>query len=103
MQGINRPTELLGVSIFIAPANRPIRPVEIAPGTEIVEVMIGGRIFFEQEGTVREYERGTIFWHTAGEYTIFRTPPDDPYRCLAVRFRVPEDRRTVPRVSGWSS
>ena len=53
MQGINRPTELLGVSIFIAPANRPIRPVEIAPGTEIVEVMIGGRIFFEQEGTVR--------------------------------------------------
>ena len=73
MQGINRPTELLGVSIFIAPANRPIRPVEIAPGTEIVEVMIGGRIFFEQEGTVREYERGTIFWHTAGEYTIFRT------------------------------
>ena len=103
MQGINRPTELLGVSIFIAPANRPIQPVEIAPGTEIVEVMIGGRIFFEQEGTVREYERGTIFWHTAGEYTIFRTPPDDPYRCLAVRFRVPEDRRTVPRVSGWSS
>ena len=67
MQGINRPTELLGVSIFIAPANRPIRPVEIAPGTEIVEVMIGGRIFFEQEGTVREYERGTIFWHTAGD------------------------------------
>ena len=38
MQGINRPTELGGVSIFIAP-NRPIRPAQIQPGSETVEVM----------------------------------------------------------------
>ena len=103
MQGINRPLELLGASIFLAPANRPIRPVEIVPGTEVVEVMIGGRVYFELDGEVREFERGTIFWHIAGEYTIFRSPPDDPYRCLAIRFRVAENRRSVPRVTGWSN
>lgn len=102
MQGMNRPTELAGVSIFIAP-NRPIRPAQIQPGSETVEVMLGGRIFFEQNGETREYGRGAIFWHIAGEHTIFRTPLDDPYRCLAVRFLVPEDRRTVPRVTGWSN
>ena len=103
MQGINRPLELLGASIFLAPANRPIRPVETVPGTEVVEVMIGGRVYFELDGEVREFERGTIFWHIAGEYTIFRSPPDDPYRCLAIRFRVAENRRSVPRVTGWSN
>ena len=103
MQGINRPLELLGASIFLAPANRPIRPVETVPGTEVVEVMIGGRVYFELDGEVREFERGTIFWHIAGEYTIFRAPPDDPYRCLAIRFRVAENRRSVPRVTGWSN
>ena len=34
--------------------------------------------------------------------TVFRTPPEDPYRCLSVRFEVPEDRRCVPRISGWA-
>ena len=102
MQGINRPLELLGASIFLAPANRPIRPVETVPGTEVVEVMIGGRVYFELDGEVREFERGTIFWHIAGETTIHRFPPGEPYRCLAVLFRVPDDQpRKIPRVSHW--
>ncbi|MDR0932850.1 MAG: AraC family transcriptional regulator [Victivallales bacterium] len=102
MQGINRPTELLSATIYLAPANRPIKPVEIAGGTEIIEVLIGGRVYFEQNNEIKEFERGTIFWHVAGEYTIFRTSSSDPYRCLAIRLRVPEDRRSVPRVTGWS-
>ncbi len=102
MQGINRPTELASVSIFIAP-NRPIRPAQILPGYETVEVLLGGRIFFDQDGETKEFGRGSIFWHIAGEHTIFRTPPEDPYRCLAIRFQVPEFLRTTPRITGWSS
>ena len=101
MQEINRPTALTGVSIFIAP-NRPIHPFQIRPGSEVIEMMLGGRIFFEQDGELREFGRGAIFWHIADEYTIYRTPLDDPYRCLAIHFSVPEKRRTVPRVTGWS-
>ncbi len=103
MSEINRPLSLYQVSVFIASGTHPIKPFRIPDGFELVEVLLGGRIFFEVNGENREFERGAIFWHIAGEYTIFRTPPEDPYRCLAVRFAVPENRRTAPRISGWST
>ena len=103
MSEINRPTALVGVGIFLAPPGREIRPVMTDEGQELLEIITGGRVLFESEEGVREYERGTIFWHIEGEYTVFRTPPEDPYRCISIRFRVPEKRRTVPRVSFWSA
>lgn len=100
---MNPPTGLISVGIFLAPRGREVRPVRIDSGSETVEILTGGRIFFEDEGGVtREYRRGTIFWHVAGEFTISRTAPDDPYRCLAIRFAVPRFLRTVPRVSRWA-
>lgn len=86
MSEINRPTALVGVGIFLAPPGREIRPVMTDEGQELLEIITGGRVFFESEEGVREYERGTIFWHIEGEYTVFRTPPEDPYRCISIRF-----------------
>ena len=71
MSEINRPTALVGVGIFLAPSNREIRPVMTDEGQELLEIITGGRVFFESEEGVREYERGTIFWHIEGEYTVF--------------------------------
>ena len=102
MAEINRPVTLLSAGFFIAPSGREIRPFRIPSCNEVVEVLMAGKVFFETEQGVREFGRGTIFWHVAGDMTVFRTPPEDPYRCLSVRFEVPEDRRCVPRISGWA-
>ncbi len=103
MSEINRPIGLIGVGIYWAPSNRPIRPVRIEKGVELLEIITGGRVRFEAEDGWHEYERGTIFWHIEGEYTVCQTPPDDPYRCVTIRFQVPEKKRIVPRISFWSA
>ena len=74
----------------------------IGPGEELCEILTGGKVFFEQDGELRTFGRGTIFWHIAGDETICRTPSEDPYRCLTIRFTVMEDRRVMPRVSRWA-
>ncbi len=102
MARINEPVSLRAVGFFSAPSDRPVRPVGIGPGEELCEVLTGGKVFFEQDGELRTFGRGTIFWHIAGEKTICRTPKEDPYRCLSIRFIVAEDRRVVPRVSRWT-
>lgn len=98
---MNRITRLRGLSNFAAPYGVKVTPAPIVPGEECIEIITGGRIYFDADGIEREFGIGTIFWHVAGEETIHRTPPDDPYRCLAMRFYVAEDRRILPRVTRW--
>ncbi len=102
MSEINVPVKLCGVGFYSAPSDRIVRSVGIGPGEELCEVLTGGKVFFEQDGELRTFGRGTIFWHIAGDETICRTPPEDPYRCLTIRFSVKEDRRVMPRVSRWT-
>ena len=102
MARINEPVSLRAVGFFSAPSDRIVRPVGIGPGEELCEILTGGKVFFEQDGELRTFGRGTIFWHIAGDETICRTPSEDPYRCLTIRFTVMEDRRVMPRVSRWA-
>lgn len=45
---------------------------------------------------------GDLLWHAAGDSTIGRSDPADPYSCLAVRFRLPlRSRRPVPQLTRW--
>lgn len=97
----HRPDFLYNVGFFQAPSGRDILPVRIPEGCEIVELITGGKVFFEVDGAIRTFGRGTIFWHESGEYTVCKTPADDPYRCLAIRFGVPSRSRAVPRISTW--
>lgn len=89
------------VAIYHAPAGRNPRPMTIPEGTELIEILTGGTLFFEEDGEERMYTKGTIFWHIAGEETISRSPPDDPYRCFVASFRVAEKHRKLPRVTFW--
>ena len=102
MARINEPVSLRAVGFFSAPSDRIVRPVGIGPGEELCEILTGVYFFFEQYGELRTFGRGTIFWHIAGDETICRTPSEDPYRCLTIRFTVMEDRRVMPRVSRWA-
>ncbi len=99
----NSPLDRLrGVGLFIAPGNREIRPVTTRPDQEAIEILTGGKVFFEVDGATHTFARGAIFWHITGENTVCRTPPEEPYRCLSLRFSVSQRRRRVPRISQWA-
>ncbi|WP_176013295.1 AraC family transcriptional regulator [Victivallis sp. Marseille-Q1083] len=91
------------ISFFSAPAGvKELKPFISPPGHETIEILTGGKVWFEQDGRDRLYERGTIFWHVAGEPTICRMPPETPYRCLVFHFNVNQSaERPAPRVSFW--
>lgn len=91
---------------FRCPAVKSVTPSTIPAGYEYVEILASGRIFFKEENETdeKEYPRGTVFWHSAGEKTICHTDPKDPYRCYVLVFKVPPGwKRPGPRVSYWGS
>lgn len=89
-----------GAAYFSAPDHK-ITPVQIADGTELVELVTGGRVRFDAGDGDREYGRGSVFWHSAGEYTIYRSVPGDPYRCFVLWFGTGDARKRLGRVSFW--
>ncbi len=99
--GMNRVLRLERVGIYHAPAGRNPRPFRIPEGTELIEILTGGTLFFPVDGVERTFHRGAVFWHLAGEETISRTSPRDPYRCFVASFRVAERRRVLPRITCW--
>ncbi|MBE6356093.1 MAG: helix-turn-helix domain-containing protein [Lentisphaerae bacterium] len=90
---------LLGAFFFSAPRT-PIKPYQIPDGTELVEVITDGMVYFPGRGG-EEFRRGTIFWHQPGEWTISYTSPSEPYRCFVCKFETDGTARQVPRVSKW--
>lgn len=90
------------VSYYVAPPTARVNPATIPAGRECIEVLTAGKIYFEADGLEREYGRGAFFWHLGGEQTIWKTPPEDPYRCVVFHFSVREKLRLAPEVSYWS-
>ncbi len=90
--------------LFHAPANRTVHPYRSKPGEETVEILLNGGVWFSpnRETPEQEYRRGSIFWHVGGEFTICRSLPNEPYVCLALRFRMGNVPTLRPcRVSEW--
>lgn len=103
MAELNSPLTLVSAALFQAPGDRAIHPYSIPDHQEVVEILTAGKVFFDTEdGREELWERGTIFWHIAGDATIHKTPFDAPYQCLALKFQVQHNRRTIPRVSCWA-
>ena len=92
---------LINVGYFEAPHGRTVTPHRIPLGSEYIEILTGGKIFFEANGQDNVYGKGAVFWHLSKEMTIHRTPPDDPYRCLVLAFKVKLRNRVLPRVTRW--
>lgn len=93
--------ELIRVSHYLAPIDRPINSHLIPEGVECIELLSGGEVIFEDQQC---YRRGTLFWHTTGEKTVHRSTPGKPYSCYVFKFKVtPETKRLVPRISEWNN
>lgn len=95
--------QLKGVGYFAAPTGKIVTPFTVLPGEEYIEIICDGKIFFELDGIRRTFGKGTMFWHIAGEETIWDTPEDAPYRCFCFSFLTSTLKRTVPRVTIWNS
>jgi AraC-like DNA-binding protein len=97
---------LLGVGPYRQPAGRDPVPRLLPPGHECIELVTGGRGWvrrhLQEGGGWAEVTTGSIAWQQAGDHTIARSDPDDPYRCLAISVAVArESQRCVPRLSRW--
>ena len=90
------------ISLYQAPPSAKVRPFTIPDRAEVIEIITGGKVFFELDGVRECHERGTIFWHLPGEHTVWDTPPDAPYNCLSIHVKThqPFERR-VPRITRW--
>lgn len=94
---------LCDIGYFTCPPVSEVNPYTIPDRMEIMEILTGGKLRFELNGEERIFGRGTVFWHQAGDKTICRTFPNDPYRCMVFRFLVNENNRPGPRVSLWQN
>ena len=91
------------VSFYMAPENAKVNPVQIPENSETVELITGGEVFFDIDGQKTKFGKGTIFWHRAGEETIWQTTTAAPYRCAVFFFSVKDRNRPAPRVSFWNT
>jgi len=77
-------------------------PIQFEGLEQCIEVVTGGRAWFEISGRWQEVGPGDLLWHIGGECTIARSEFTNPYSCLAVRFvAAPGSRRPVPRHTRW--
>lgn len=94
---------IFGVTHYHQKRNRQPGIRVIAPHTELVELVTAGKgAVYHRERWI-EVTPGSLLWHVAGDQTIGRSDPEDPYRCLAVQLKVGRGRkRRVPRITRWS-
>ena len=98
-----RQVKLMRVGFFACANVTRVTPTRVSPSFECVEILTGGKLFFELNGEFKLFERGAVFWHSAGEDTICETDAGDPYRCIVFHFRISGGPRPGPRVSIWDS
>lgn len=89
------------LSLYWAPSDHSPQPYIIPQGYNIVELITDGVVYFGDGAAKQIYRRGTIFWHIAGDSTIYDTTREEPYKCLVCFFKVRDNIRFVPRVSCW--
>jgi len=94
--------KLVHIGYFKSGKGGAPRPATIRDGTECVELITGGSVFFDDGFGDKERGCGSLFWHHPGEQTINRSPADGHYECLVVLFKVnPPHRRIAPRMTVW--
>lgn len=90
--------EISDIYFFRAPTRHVFGTSRIFPNTLYVEIMLGGRAYYDGA----EYQRGTVFCHTAGQSTLHDFPKGKPYRVLMLRFlRYNKKRWNFPHISHW--
>jgi len=97
--------ELVNVNYYKAPLHDRITPQRIGSGIEYVELLTRGCTRLDVGSGERRFECGSMFWHVAGEYTIHKNDPENPYECLCLRFNVDSksEKRSYGRCSIWEN
>jgi len=96
----NRHVKSIQIGYYKAPNTAQVTPYRIPPGSEVVELVTNGIVYFKSQNQDLKLGCGTMFWHTAGEETIHRTEPSSPYECLAIRFDLnAKKKRPAPRLT----
>ena len=102
MNPIPHPFELAHLSHFRQAPGRHPQPRTIPAFYELVELVTGGRGWIRHGQEWREVLPGDLIWNSPGDETIGRSDFENPYRCLAVHFRVRRARGMgMPRFSKW--
>ena len=89
------------IVFYAAPSDFSPTPYTIPENVQLVELLTGGVVFFDDGSGMRPYRRGTFFWHVPGDKTICQTTREEPYRCEVFRFFAQSSDRIAPRVSTW--
>lgn len=97
---LSQAVKSISISYYRAPGTIKIIPYRIMPGSEVIELVTSGVVYFQSGKQVLKLGCGALFWHRAGEDTIHRTEPSDPYECLAIHFAVAAyNPRPAPRLT----
>jgi AraC-like DNA-binding protein len=97
-----KPPRLLSVYHYYQRGGSHPSPLQFKGREQCIEVVTGGRGWFETDGRWQEVGPGDLLWHVAGERTIARSDFAHPYSCLAVQFLAgPGAPRPVPRHTRW--
>jgi len=92
------------IAMYQAPAVNQVTPFHIQDFTEVIEILTGGKVLWNEDGKITTYERGTMFWHLPGEHTVFQTTPEAPYNCITFHFKTHrQPERIVPRITAWDN
>jgi AraC-like DNA-binding protein len=97
--GDSTPT-LLRVGYYRAASVPVVRPYTIPAERQLIELVTEGVVYHETEGKRIKLGCGAMFWHMAGEKTIYLTDRSHPYECLTLLFTAPPAlERVVPRLT----
>lgn len=88
---------LESMAYYKAPPVNSVRPYNIPPRSQLVEIVTGGTVYFHWEGLDLTLGCGALFWHGPGDKTICLTTPEAPYECLVLRFVFPPGAPLRPR------
>lgn len=94
---------LTGITLWRAPRLGRVSPWQVAPQQVWLELIVDGQV--EPPEACEDQSlagAGTLFWNVAGQWTVHRYPPHQPYVALALRFQVEDTvEPPPPRRSHW--
>lgn len=98
------PLAVTSVAHYHQPPGRHPVPVAMTTTQHRVEVVTDGQGELWHQDRWIPVGPGDLLWHGPGEMTIGRSHRSNPYRCLAVEFRMPPHTPApVPRLSRWEA
>lgn len=89
--------QVVQILSFAKTASIPPCNDRISSGFQRVEIFTGGRIMLED----RELGRGTILWHSPGDRLNYSCDATTLFSCIALVFKVADDRHLMPHISRW--